>query len=267
MVDEPIKPRKRGRPKKVIISLDYFKISELASLEWSNAEIAKSLGMAEKEFDNRLDWDTRLIDALSKKDAPIDYNYVNYLARDHCSNAEIARKIHLSHKQFYERLKIDAALQDALNIGRNDYLIALRHSKKQSWQPQFITICRECGFLMDGKEAVKDEEGNVIDSRLPIACKKCGSKDLKYEREGASVTAQIWESKQHLGESDKAEVTHSGDPTNPLNVSIESADERMARYKKYFESQENENELNQTSDSVSRGDGSGQPLQQTETHS
>ena len=89
---EPITPRKRGRPKKPIIPLDYAKISDLASVGWEYKQIAADIGLTEDVFSKRIGWDTKLQDALDKKDAPLDYNYVNYLARENCTDEEIARK-------------------------------------------------------------------------------------------------------------------------------------------------------------------------------
>jgi hypothetical protein len=211
---DPIAPRKRGRPPKPIITLDYGKIADLASSGWENKRIAADIGLSEDQFSRRLGWDPRLQDALDKKDAPIDYTYVNYLARENCTQEEIARKIHMSPAQFSTRKNEDVDLVNALVSGWNDFNVELRHAKKQSWKPQYSTLCRACGYIMDGMESYKeeDEEGNtVVKVRLPLTCKKCGEAGLKYDKTPASVGAQIWESKQHLGETDKVELAGKKD--------------------------------------------------------
>ncbi len=217
MPEDPSKKKKRGRPPEKIIILDYGMISALASQDWTHKAIAEKCGMTEKAFSRRLNWDTQLQEALSKSNESLDYNYIYVLASDNCSDAEIARKIRMSKSQFSDRKKKDSQLVDALDAGRNDYVIVLKHEKKQSIRPQYKAICRECGYVMYGLERYKDrdDEGKeVIRERAPIDCKKCGSSKLEYKERAPSIAAQIWESKQHLNEKDKVE--HSGDDKKPI---------------------------------------------------
>lgn len=219
MSTDPKPKRKRGRPCKPLITLDYFLIGDLAAADWAFKDIAEKCGMTEQEFCRRLEWDTSLQVALDKSDEPIDYNYVNVLASWHCSDAMIARKIKMSPSQFSKRLKADIALQDAVTGGRNDFVTTLCKSKRQSIETQYVSTCRECGYIMEGRELYRDmdPEGKPINRlRMPLVCIKCSSEKLEYERKPPSADMLKWESKQHLGESERMELT--GDRNKPLVV-------------------------------------------------
>jgi ribosomal protein L32 len=180
----------------------------------------------------------------------IDYKLVAALCQAQCTEYEIAIALGFSEAGFSRRKKRDNFLRETLNTNYSSGKISLRRAQFRKAMDRFLTICKDCGKISHGE--------------FLTACAYCGAENVEHKFVPGDTTMLIWLGKQVLRQSDKVDV--GGNKENPIevNLAIETSQQRLARYKKYFESLNNEPA--RVPPDISGRNDSGQPLLQTKTN-
>jgi hypothetical protein len=257
------------------MSIDLLRVQALIAEGKTAAAVSKILKLKSGEMKRLRKEDPKLDEIMknAKRKIDIDYNYVNYLAKLDLPDYVIARKCGFSvetrwqgsskccqSEGFVDRKKRDPDLVHALESGRDDGDIALITTCMQKCRNQFMTICKDCG---------KKTMGNDF---LP-SCPYCDKEDpaeaphanVKHKYIPADTTMLIWVTKNRLKWTDKQDLTVKNDGNSPFQINVtEDPQKRLSRYKKYFESQENE--ANSKPDELSGRNDNRQSLLQAETN-
>jgi hypothetical protein len=202
--------------------LDYSKIQNLVFEGKNLNQIAAALKISRETLrlcrkkDPRLDNILGEIHSTTAK--PIDYTFVKALARVNCTEYEIAEATGFTQGGFSRRRNWDEKLVAAINSGHIEVKISVRRAQYRKGMDRYLTICKDCEKIFEGEFKASCPYCDAKEPDPTLRGARGAHTNVKHKYVPGDTTMLIWLGKQILHQSDKAEITHSGNPLSPLAI-------------------------------------------------